>query len=108
MRRRFDEPHAKWVETGTRMALECIGDSDALLPQCRAHHAGDARRPGHPARPYAAQASFRRRLYPSSCGAPVHDIGYVRGLFKEDDEDGFIIDEAGTKVALPRGAWMRA
>ena len=25
----------------------------------------------------------------------AHDIGYVRGLFPEDDEDGFVIDDAG-------------
>ena len=34
----------------------------------------------------------------------TRDIGYVRGLFKEDGEDGFVIDAAGTKVTLPRGS----
>jgi hypothetical protein len=34
----------------------------------------------------------------------MHDIGYVRGLFKEDDDDGFLVDETGRKVTLPRGA----
>ena len=34
----------------------------------------------------------------------AHDIGYVRGLFKDDDADGFVIDSAGNKVTLPRGA----
>ena len=33
-----------------------------------------------------------------------HDIGYVRGIFVQDDEDGFVIDAAGNKVTLPRGA----
>jgi hypothetical protein len=33
-----------------------------------------------------------------------HDIGYVRGLFREDDADGFVIDSEGSKVTLPRGA----
>jgi hypothetical protein len=34
----------------------------------------------------------------------THDIGYVRGLFKEDDEDGFVVDATGRKVSLPRGS----
>jgi hypothetical protein len=34
----------------------------------------------------------------------THDIGYVRGLFEDDDEDGFVIDSAGLKVTLPRGS----
>jgi hypothetical protein len=34
----------------------------------------------------------------------MHDIGYVRGLFKEDGEDGFVTDATGGRVTLPRGA----
>jgi hypothetical protein len=34
----------------------------------------------------------------------MHDIGYVRGLFKDDGADGFVIDSTGRKVTLPRGA----
>jgi hypothetical protein len=34
----------------------------------------------------------------------LHDIGYVRGLFGDDDEDGFVVDQAGSKVILPRGS----
>src|SRR5258708_14369430 len=34
----------------------------------------------------------------------THDIGYVRGLFKDDDADGFVIDSTGTKITLPRGS----
>jgi hypothetical protein len=34
----------------------------------------------------------------------VHDIGYVRGVLKGDDGDGFAIDAAGRKVTLSRGA----
>ncbi len=34
----------------------------------------------------------------------AHDIGYVRGLFKEDGADGFVIDSTGRKVMLPRGS----
>ena len=34
----------------------------------------------------------------------THDIGYVRGLFKEDGADGYLIDASGRKVTLPRGS----
>jgi hypothetical protein len=33
-----------------------------------------------------------------------HDIGYLRGLLKDDTEDEFLIDEAGTTVTAPQGA----
>lgn len=33
-----------------------------------------------------------------------HDIGYVRGVCPGDRADRFVIDDAGTTVALPRGA----
>jgi hypothetical protein len=34
----------------------------------------------------------------------THDIGYVRGVVKGDDDDGYIVDETGRKVSLPRGS----
>jgi hypothetical protein len=34
----------------------------------------------------------------------THDIGYVRGSFKTDDTDGYVVDAAGHRVMLPRGA----
>lgn len=33
-----------------------------------------------------------------------HDIGYVRGVCAEDDEQSAVIDEAGERLQLPRGA----
>jgi hypothetical protein len=33
----------------------------------------------------------------------LHDIGYVRGLF-ENEDDEFVVDDADQKVVLPRGA----
>jgi hypothetical protein len=38
----------------------------------------------------------------SIIGCLIHDIGYVRGLFKA--EDGYVVDPSGRKVLLPRGA----
>ena len=34
----------------------------------------------------------------------THDIGYVRGIFLQDDENGFLVDAHGHKVKLPRGS----
>jgi hypothetical protein len=34
----------------------------------------------------------------------MHDIGYVRGVCPGDEPDRFVIDEAGNKATLPRGA----
>jgi hypothetical protein len=34
----------------------------------------------------------------------MHDIGLVRGIVQGDGEDGYVIDTAGRKVTLPRGA----
>src|SRR5215469_16023608 len=33
-----------------------------------------------------------------------HDIGYVRGVLKEDGADGYVIDSKGGKTALARGS----
>jgi hypothetical protein len=34
----------------------------------------------------------------------AHDIGYVRGICREDRPDSFVIDAAGTRLPWPRGA----
>jgi hypothetical protein len=38
------------------------------------------------------------------CACLLHDIGFVRGILKGDTRTEFVIDEAGNKVTLPRGA----
>ena len=103
MRRRYDKSDARVVEASTRTAMECIGNSDALYHNVEhtmlvTLAAQDILR-GRALQPYRCR---RLRSYPDACLA--HDIGYVRGLFPEDDDDGSVIDEAGTKVSLPRGA----
>lgn len=104
MRRRYDETYARVVEASTRTAMECIGNSDALYHNIEHTMLVTL----------AAQAIMLGRNLHAHIDADdyihiliaclAHDIGYVRGLFPEDDEDGFVIDEAGTKVSLPRGA----
>jgi hypothetical protein len=104
MRRRFDEPSARVLEGSTRTALECIGNSDALYHNIEhtmlVTLAAKAILLGRNLHAHLAAEDYVHILI--ACLA--HDIGYVRGLFPEDDEDGFLIDEAGTKVSLPRGA----
>jgi hypothetical protein len=34
----------------------------------------------------------------------THDIGYVRGIIKGDEDGNYIVDESGRKISLPRGA----
>jgi hypothetical protein len=103
MRRRFDESHAKVTEIATRVALECIGNSDALYHNVEhtmlVTLAGHAILRGRSLHTHQSGEDFAHVMI----ACLFHDIGYVRGLFKEDDEDGFVIDEAGTKVTLPRG-----
>ncbi|MFL6840727.1 MAG: metal-dependent phosphohydrolase [Bradyrhizobium sp.] len=107
MRRRFGSSQSQLVEivpNAARVALECIGNSDALyhnvehtllvtlagldILRGRALHA-------HPTADDYAHVIIACLL---------HDIGYVRGLFRGDDEDGFVIDSTGRKVSLPRGS----
>ncbi|MBR0782339.1 metal-dependent phosphohydrolase [Bradyrhizobium iriomotense] len=104
MRRRYDEDSARIVEGATRTALECIGNSDALYHNIEhtmlVTLAGQAILQGRHLHAHLSAEDYTHILV--ACLA--HDIGYVRGLFEEDDEDGFLIDAAGTKVSLPRGA----
>jgi len=104
MRRRFDESSARVVEGAARTAMECLGNSDALYHNIEhtmlVTLAAQAILRGRHLHHHLSAADYIHVLV--ACLA--HDIGYVRGLFEEDDEDGFVIDEIGTKVALPRGA----
>jgi hypothetical protein len=107
MRRRFGSSEAQLVEmvpSIARIAIECIGNSDALyhnvehtmLVTLAGHDIlrGRALHTHMPAEDYAHVII--------SC--LTHDIGYVRGLFRADDENGYLVDDKGRKVTLPRGA----
>jgi hypothetical protein len=107
MRRRFGSLQTELVEvvpTAARIALECIGNSDALYHNVE--HTLLVTLAGH-------DILRGRALYTHITAADyahiiiaclTHDIGYVRGLFKDDNEDGFVVDAAGSKVTLPRGS----
>jgi hypothetical protein len=107
MRRYYGSSQGPFVEVVTgaaRLAMECIGTSDALYHNIE--HTMLVTLAGH-------DILRGRQLYTHvsaddyahiivACLA--HDIGYVRGLFREDGEDGFVIDATGSKVLLPRGS----
>ena len=74
------------------------------LSQCRAYDAGHAGRPRHLQGPRAVASVDTVRLLQFIVACLTHDIGYVRGLFKGDGDDGYVVDAAGRKVSLPRGS----
>jgi hypothetical protein len=107
LERRFGSTEAglteliSWV---SRLALECIGNSDALYHTFE--HTMLVTLVGYDI------MKGRSLLMPTSAAdyahvivaCLMHDIGYVRGLLMGDGADGYIIDARGGKAKLPRGA----
>lgn len=79
------------VPSIARVALECIGNSDALYHNVE--HTMLVTLAGH--------GILRGRALHAHMPP---EVGYVRGIFLQDDENGFLIDDAGHKAKLPRGA----
>lgn len=107
MRRRFgtaQEHLVEMVPSIARIAIECIGNSDALYHN--AEHTMLVTLAGHDIlRGRALHTHMPIEDYAHVIIACLtHDIGYVRGLFKADDKDGYLVDPNGRKVALPRGS----
>jgi len=107
MRRRFGSSQTHLVEVvpaAARVVLECIANSDALYHNVE--HTLLVTLAGHDLfRGRALHCQMTADDYAHIIIACLaHDIGYVRGLFKDDDADGFVIDSKGTKVTLPRGS----
>jgi len=107
MRRRFGSSQTHLVEmvpSIARIAIECIGNSDALYHNVE--HTMLVTLAGHDIlRGRALHSHMPAEDYAHVIIACLtHDIGYVRGLFKQDDKDGYLIDDTGRKVALQRGA----
>lgn len=107
MRRRFGSSNTRLSEVvpaAARIALECIGNSDALYHNVE--HTLLVTLAGHEIlRGRALHSHFTADDYAHVIIACLlHDIGYVRGLFADDDEDGYVMDEPGHKVRLPRGS----
>ena len=106
MRKRFGSqtPFTELLPSAARIALECIGNSDALYHNVE--HTLLVTLAGHDImRGRALNTHMPAEDYAHVILACLtHDIGYVRGLFKEDDGDGYVIDATGKKITLPRGA----
>ena len=87
-----------------RIAIECIANSDALYHNVE--HTMLVTLAGHDIlRGRALHTNLPAEDYGHLIiGCLLHDIGYVRGVLKGDDDDGFVIDAEGKKVTLPRGA----
>src|SRR5215471_11030702 len=106
VRRRFGASQTHFVEIVTgaaRVALECIGCSDALYHNIE--HTMLVTLAGHDIiRGRALHTNMTAEDYAHIIIACLsHDIGYVRGLFRDDGAEGFLIDASGKRVALPRG-----
>jgi hypothetical protein len=107
MRRRFGSSQTHLVEmvpSIARIALECIGNSDALYHNVE--HTMLVTLAGHDImRGRALHTHMPAEDYAHVIIACLtHDIGYVRGVFKADDEDGYVVDPSGRKITLARGA----
>jgi hypothetical protein len=107
IQRRFGSSPGRLVETVppiARIALECIANSDALYHDVE--HTMLVTLAGHD---ILRGRALHTHMPPDDyahliIACLVHDIGYVRGVLKGDDDDGFVVDAAGGKVTLPRGA----
>src|SRR5438552_3157336 len=105
IRRRFGSGthFVELVPSAARIALECIGNSDALYHNVE--HTLLVTLAGHDIlRGRALHTHMPPEDYAHVILACLtHDIGYVRGLFKADDAEGFVIDTKGKKVTFRGG-----
>src|SRR4249919_1070098 len=107
MGRRFGSTDAgliELVQSAARLALDCIGNSDALYHNVE--HTMLVTLVGY-------DILKGRRLLTETNASDYahvivaclfHDIGYVRGILKGDSAEGYIVDAKGNKVELPRGS----
>jgi hypothetical protein len=107
MRRRFGVAEAAYVEAvpnAARLAMECIGNSDALYHNIEhtllVTLAGHDIMRGRAQHTHVIAADYAHVIV----ACLTHDIGYVRGALKGDNEGGFVVDQSGSKVNLPRGS----
>lgn len=107
MLRRFGSSQTHLVEmvpSIARIAIEGIGNSDALYHNVE--HTMLVTLAGHDIlRGRAFHYHMTAEDYAHVIIACLaHDIGYVRGVFRADDQDGYVVDPSGRKVSLPRGS----
>jgi hypothetical protein len=107
MGRRFGSTDADLIElvqSAARLAIDCIGNSDALYHNVE--HTMLVTLVGY-------DIMRGRRLLRDTTASDYahvliaclfHDIGYVRGILDGDSDDGFVVDARGGKATLPRGS----
>jgi hypothetical protein len=107
MSRRFSTTHAHLTElvpSVARLAIECIGNSDALYHNVE--HTMLVTLVGYD---IMKGRALLMPTYPSDFAHVIvacllHDIGYVRGVLKGDGPDGYVINASGGKAKLARGS----
>ena len=107
MGRRFGSTDAGLIErvqSAARLALDCIGNSDALYHNVEhtmlVTLVGYDILRGRQLLIETNASDFAHLIF----ACLFHDIGYVRGILKGDSADGYIVDAKGNKAELPRGS----
>jgi hypothetical protein len=95
---------AELLPSLARVALNCIGNSDALY-----HNVEHTMLVTLVARDILSGRALLVSMSPEDyahllAACLLHDIGYVRGILRADDRSGYVVDETGRKVSLPRGS----
>jgi len=105
MRQRFGSSHTRLTEivpTLARLALECIGNSDALYHNIE--HTMLVTLAGHDILRgrFLLEGREPTDYTHLIVACLMHDIGYVRGILKGDGEGGYVIDATGRTARIIR------
>ena len=107
MNRTFGSSNARLTElipSVARLALECIGNSDALYHNVEhtmlVTLVGRDILRGRGLLMHTTASDWAHLLVECL----MHDIGYVRGILRGDREDSYVIDASGQMATLPRGS----
>lgn len=105
MGRRFgssDPGLIELVQSAARLAIDCIGNSDALYHNVEhtmlVTLAGYDILKGRRLLVHTDASDFAHIII----ACLFHDIGYIRGILPGDDAEGYVIDAKGNKTKLPR------
>src|SRR5690349_13841838 len=101
---RSQAPLAEGLETSARLALECIGLTDAPY-----HNVEHTMMVTLVARDILRGRYLLKRSDPLNwvhvlISCLCHDIGYVRGILSADRPPEYVVDLDGQTVKLPKGA----
>ena len=107
LNKRFGSTRADLIElisSVARLSLECIGNSDALYHNVEhtmlVSLAGNDIVKGRSLLAATSPEDYAHLIV----ACLLHDIGYVRGILPGDTDDEYVIDAAGRKTKLSRGA----